>query len=126
MDIHSCCEFVSSVVLLLPEDTIMLGSSPNCTVYIQSFLFSSDPMTLVRTDDINNHFNCCSFFLIRKLFIYDGFRVQRFSPLSSWWEAWQHTGRCSAAEVTLTPVLYVPHLLYIFLGWWAPRFFTHF
>jgi hypothetical protein len=27
-----------------------------------------------------------------------GFKFKRFSPLSSWWEAWQHTGRHGAGE----------------------------
>jgi hypothetical protein len=26
------------------------------------------------------------------------FTVQRFSPLSSWWEAWRHAGRRGAGE----------------------------
>jgi hypothetical protein len=29
-----------------------------------------------------------------------GLQVQRFSPLSSWWEAWQHPGRHDAGEGT--------------------------
>jgi hypothetical protein len=28
-----------------------------------------------------------------------GLQFQRFSPLSSWWEAWQHAGRHGAGEV---------------------------
>ena len=28
-----------------------------------------------------------------------GLQVQRFSPLSSWWEAWQHPGRHGAGRV---------------------------
>lgn len=35
---------------------------------------------------------------IRKYLIGAGLQVQRFSPLSSWWEAWQHAGRCGAEE----------------------------
>lgn len=35
----------------------------------------------------------------KTIFIESLFIVQRLSPLSSWWEAWQHAGRHSAGEV---------------------------
>ena len=33
-----------------------------------------------------------------KRFIVTGLQFQRFSPLSSWWEAWQNPGRHGAGE----------------------------
>ena len=33
-----------------------------------------------------------------KHFIEAGLQIQRFSPLSSWWEAWEHAGRHGAGE----------------------------
>ena len=33
-----------------------------------------------------------------KYLIGAGFQFQRFSPLSPWWEAWQHAGRHGARE----------------------------
>ncbi|EGV93974.1 hypothetical protein I79_015390 [Cricetulus griseus] len=34
--------------------------------------------------------------LIKKHFIGAGLQFQRFSPLLSWWNAWQYTGRNGA------------------------------
>lgn len=36
---------------------------------------------------------------IKKSFNWIWLTVQRFSPLSSLWEAWQHTGRLGAGDV---------------------------
>jgi hypothetical protein len=48
--------------------------------------------------------------LIKETFHWGWLTVQQFGPLSTWWEAWQFTGRHGAEEVAESLDLLVPLL----------------